>query len=257
MNVVRAATVILGAALFSPAVAQQTDNSDKESLEMTEARAKLKSEHGGQIVSLFFAERFEFLARDGDNELVWEAQGWRGTDEHKLWIKTEGEFSNETTDFEHAEFQALLSRAVRPFWDFQLGFRYDIKPNPSRTYAVVGFQGLAPYWFELDSAIFLSDSGRVSARLEAEYEFRLTQRCILQPRIELNAGFSDDTEIDLGLGLSSAEAGLRLRYEISRQLAPYVGVSWSSTFGETRKLQRADGHSTSDMSAIIGIRFWY
>ena len=135
----------------------------------------------------------------------------------------------------------------------QAGIRYDIKPNPSRSYAVIGLQGVAPYWFEVDVAVFLSNKGDLSARLEAEYELRLTQRLLLQPRLELNLAASDDDAIGVGAGLSTAQAGLRLRYEITREFAPYVGVSWSRAFGETAD-RATDPRRTS---FVAGLRFWF
>lgn len=116
---------------------------------------------------------------------------------------------------------------------------------------------MAPYWFELDGALFLSDKGDLSARFEAEYEFRLTQQLMLQPRLELNAAFSDDAEIGVGSGLSTADAGLRLRYEVTREIAPYVGVSWTQSFGDTKEFQRLDGEDTSQVSFVAGLRFWF
>jgi copper resistance protein B len=153
--------------------------------------------------------------------------------------------------------QALYSRAISPHWDLQAGVRHDIKPNPSQTYVVIGMQGLAPYWFELDSALFLSEDADISVRVEAEYEFRLTQRLLLQPRLELNIAFSEDAEIGVGAGLSNSELGLRLRYEITREFAPYIGVSWAHAYGKTEKLQRAAGEDSNQLSFVAGLRFWF
>ena len=224
---------------------------------MAEARNSLKSSHGSQISALFLGERLEYHSNDGDPLVVWEAQAWVGGDIQKLWFKTEGEYETDDGRFEEAEFQALYSRAVSSFWDLQAGVRYDIEPDPSRTYLVVGAQGLAPYWFELDGQLFLSDQGNLSARFEAEYEFRLAQRLLLQPRIELNGAFSDDEEIGVGSGLSTAEIGLRLRYEITREFAPYVGVSWNRAYGKTADFIRAEGEDSSQFSWVAGIRFWF
>ncbi len=124
--------------------------------EMAKARAALKSGHGSQINSLILGERFEYQSNHGEALAVWEAQGWIGNDIEKFWVKTEGEYELDEGRFEEAEVQALYSRAVSPFWDLQIGVRHDIKPDPSRTYAVIGAQGLAPHWFELDGQLFLS-----------------------------------------------------------------------------------------------------
>lgn len=249
--------VVLCVQNATPAIAQHAADDYYDPLEMAKARAALKASHGNQINTLIIGERLEYLSGEGKPLAVWEGQGWVGKDLQKLWVKTEGEYNIEDSEFEEAEVQALYSRAISPFWDLQAGLRHDINPNPSRTYAVVGAQGLAPYWFELDGAFFLSDEGDVSVRLEAEYEIRFTQRLILQPRIELNAAFSDDDDIGVGSGLSTAQAGLRLRYEVRREFAPYVGVSWNRAFGNTKDFKQAAGENTSEVSWIAGVRFWF
>lgn len=237
--------------------AQQAADAYYDPDEMAKARAMLKAGHGAQINSLVFGERLEYQSGEGDARLVWEGQGWVGSDKHRLWVKTEGEYESSGSRFEDAELQALYSRAISPFWDLQVGVRHDPEPGPSRSYVVLGAQGLARYWFEVDAALFLSNKGDLSARLEAEYELRLTQRLLLQPRVELNAAFSDDSAIGRGSGLSTAEAGLRLRYEIVREFAPYVGVSWSETLGDSRDFQRLAGEDASEWSFVAGMRFWF
>ena len=239
------------------ALAQSAADAYYDPEEMARAREALRSSHGDQINWLLLGERFEYQSNDGDSLAVWEAQGWIGGDEQKLWFKTEGEYESDGERFEEAEVQLLYSRAVHPFWDLQAGIRHDLNPNPSRTYAVFGAQGLAPYWFELDTQVFISNRGDVSARLEIEYELRLTQRLILQPRVELNAALSDDESIGVGSGLSTTEAGLRLRYEFRREFAPYIGISGNESYGETRDLIRADGEDSGHASLVAGIRFWF
>ena len=252
-----AMVLIWGLYLTPDAFAQNAADAYYDPEEMAESRAALKANHGAQINSLVLGERLEYHSNDGDPVIVWEGQGWIGGDLQKLWVKTEGEYTTNEDRFEEAELQALYSRAISPFWELQAGIRHDIKPDPSRSYAVIGVQSLAPYWFELNGALFLSDEGDISTRLEAEYEFRLTQRMMLQPRIELNAAFSDDEAIGVGSGLSTAEAGLRLRYEVAREFAPYVGVSWSRSFRNTKDIRRVDGEDTSQVSFVAGMRFWF
>ena len=155
-----------------------------------------------------------------------------------------------------AEIQALYSRAVAPFWNVQAGVRYDIEPD-SLAHGVVALNGLAPYWFEVDASAFLSEKGDVTARIEAEYELLLTQRLILQPRIEANLSAQDIPERETGAGLSTLDAGLRLRYEIRREFAPYVGVEWQSAFGETRDMIKAAGGEGDDIVFLVGLRTWY
>jgi copper resistance protein B len=222
---------------------------------MQAATEQLYASHGDTIVSTFMLERLEYLSNEGDPLTVWEGQGWLGGDIQKLWLKTEGEYLLDQGEFEEAELQVLYSRAIHPFWDVQLGLRHDIKPDPSRSYLATGLQGTAPYWFEIDGALFLSNKGDVSARLELEYELRLTQRLILQPRAELNAAFSDDAAIGVGSGLSTVQAGLRMRYEISPQFAPYLGVSWQRAFGDTADF--SEGHGDATTSVVAGVRMWF
>ena len=185
----------------------------------------------------------------------WDAQAWIGKDLTKLWVKTEGERKSGKT--ETAEMQFLFSKAVASYWDFQIGVRHDSKPSPDRTWAAIGFQGLAPYFFEIDTALFIGESGRTALRLEAEYQLLFTQRLILTPEIETNFFGQNDPQIGIGSGLSDVEAGLRLRYEIRREFAPYIGIIWSRVFGNTADFARAAGQSTSDMQLTIGLRAWF
>jgi len=223
---------------------------------MTQARDHLLHMHGDSLNYLVIGERLEHQVHDGDSSLLWEAQGWVGYDLNKLWLKTEGHVDNETNDTEAFEFQALWSHAIAPFWDIQAGWRHDFE-DASRDHAVIGLMGLAPYWFEVDAAAFLSDDGDASARLEAEYELRFTQRLILQPRMELNYAFSAVPEAGIGQGLHKGEFGLRLRYEFKRDIAPYLGVAWEKTWGETANLLEAAGKDASETSFILGLRLWY
>ena len=217
----------------------------------------LKKEHGGGTNYMILADRFEYQSGEGSPALLLEGQGWWGTDENQLWIKSEIDYDLDTSSFEEAELQALWSRPIARYFDVQAGLRHDFEPGPSRTYAVAGIQGLAPYWFEVDVAVFLSEEGDLSARVEAEYEFLLTQRLILQPRTELNFAAQDIPELETGAGLSTAELGLRLRYEFDRQFAPYIGVNWKASSGETADYARARGDDTETLSFVTGIRLWF
>ena len=225
--------------------------------EMEAARNALKQHHGNSNQLFLMADRLEYKTNAGDPLTVWEGQGWYGNDLNKLWLRTEGEYQHDSNIFEKVELQTLYSRAISSFWDIQAGIRHDIKPNPSRTYGVIGFQGLAPYWFEVIAASFISDQGDISLRFETEYELLITQRLILQPRIELNVAFSEDEELEIGSGLNSLETGLRLRYEIKREIAPYIGISWNKAFGSTADFIEADGNDTDSLSFVAGIRLWY
>lgn len=224
---------------------------------MEEARRAVREEHGGATTFFVQGERLEYRSNEGDPIFLWDGQGWYGGDKNKLWIKTEGEYSFDEGAFEDAEIQALWARPISRYFDLQAGVRYDFAPGDDRTFGVFGVQGLAPYWFEVDAAAFVSDDGDISARVEVEYELLLTQRLILQPRTELNFAIQDVPANGVGSGLSKAEIGARLRYEIRREFAPYIGVEWERSVGETADLVRADGGDPSSVSFIAGLRVWF
>ncbi len=200
-------------------------------------------------------DQLEMRDTSGDNILSWSAQGWMGKDLRKLWVKTEGEHAGGDTD--EAELQFLYSKAIARYWDIQFGVRHDFEPSPSQSWAVIGVQGLAPYFFETDVAFFIGNSGRTALRFESEYELLLTQRLILTSEIEVNFYGQNDVDIGIGSGLSDLEVGLRLRYEIRREFAPYIGVNWSKLFGTTKDFARIAGESTSEAQLVIGIRMWF
>lgn len=204
----------------------------------------------------FQAEEFEYRLNDGEDSVNWDAQAWIGGDVNKLWLKTEGEYPFEEK-LEEAEVQALYSRQISDFFDLQVGARHDFAPDPERTFGVLGLQGLAPYFFELDAAAFVSDEGEVSARLEAEYELLITQKLILQPAAEINLSAEDVDERGIGSGITDIELGLRLRYEIVRKFAPYIGINWERKLGETEDLARAEGDDVDNFAVVAGLRFWF
>lgn len=224
---------------------------------MAAAREALRAEHGGMNTYRFMIDQLEVAMRDGRDGYVWEdAQFWYGGDLNRLWIKSQGE-GTFGQGIESAEVQALWSRAISPFWDLQTGVRYDFRPEPERGHLVLGVQGLAPYWFEIDAAAFLSEEGDVTARFEGEYDLRITQRLILQPRTELDFSLQDVPEIGVGSGLSTAEAGLRLRYEIVPEFAPYVGVEYERAFGNTADFRRTAGEDVGGWNLVLGVRTWF
>lgn len=200
-------------------------------------------------------DQFETRDTTGANTFSWDAEGWLGKDLQKIWFKTDGERMAGNTD--EAELQFLYSKAIARYWDFQLGVRYDFEPSPSRRWAAIGIKGLAPYFFDIDAALFIGDSGRTALRFEVEYELLLTQRLILTPDIEINLYGKNDPNVGIGSGLSDMEAGLRLRYEIRREFAPYIGVNWSRLVGNTADFARIAGESTSDAQFVIGLRAWF
>lgn len=222
---------------------------------MAPVREAVEEENGEFTGGTFTLERLEARIADGADHYLWDAQGWYGGDIDKLWLKSEGEGAF-GSDVESAEVQMLWSHAIGPWFDLQAGARYDFEPD-SRAHAVFGVQGLAPYMFEVDAAAFLSDRGDLTARIEAEYDQRLTQRLILQPRAELSLSAQAVPERDLGSGLTATEAGLRLRYEILREFAPYVGVAYEAKLGDTADIARAGGEDPDGISLVIGLRAWF
>jgi copper resistance protein B len=223
---------------------------------MEMGRHHLSHFHGEQKFSQFMLNSLEVQHRSGREAYEWDTAFWYGGDVSRLLLKSEGE-GEFGGGLEEAEVQALYSHAVGPYFNVQGGVRYDIRPNPSRVYATLGFEGLAPYWFDVEGALFLSDRGELMGRLEGSYDQRITQRLILQPGVELNFAAQSSREIGVGKGLSDVELGLRLRYEIKREFAPYVGVKYSRAFGDTRQFRKAEGEQASGWSLLTGIRAWF
>jgi copper resistance protein B len=222
---------------------------------MEAARAQLQREHGGAILSKVMADLLESSASDDEDGYRWDAEAWIGGDIHRLAVKSEGE--GDASHLDSGEVQILYSRAISPFFDAQAGLRYDFEPFPHRTYATIGIEGIAPYWFDVETALFLSDHGELLGRLEGSYDLRLTQRLILQPRAELNLSAQEIPQMRIGSGLSELEVGLRLRYEIRREFAPYIGVTFDETYGDTADLARAAGEDVSEGRFVVGVRAWF
>lgn len=223
---------------------------------MAGSRAELREMHGAMKTSKILVDQLEGKIRNGRDGYAWDGQGWHGGDIDKLWIKTEGEGAFGEA-LEKAEVQALWSHAIDPWFDLQAGVRYNFRPDPERAYLVLGVQGLAPYWFEVDAAAFVSNNGDVSARMEAEYDLRLTQKLILQPRLEFDLALQGVPELGIGSGLSSGEIGARLRYEIRPEFAPYVGIEYERSFGDTADFRRAAGEEAGGWSFLLGLRTWF
>lgn len=200
-------------------------------------------------------DRFERADTDDGIATAWKLSAWVGGDFDKLWLRSEGEHAHGETTKGDAEI--LWGHVVAAFWDTQFGVRHDFGRGPDRNWAAIGVQGLAPYWFEIEATAYVGDSGRTALRLETDYELSLTQRLILQPRLELNAYGKDDPRAGIGSGLSDAALGARLRYEIRREFAPYVGVERVHLFGGSADFARADGHDAADTRWVVGLRVWY
>lgn len=219
-------------------------------------RNVLRREHGGGSFHKLLIDRAETRIRDGRDGFVFDAQAWFGGDIDKLWLKSEveGEWGERP---EHAEVQALWSHAIGPWFDLQAGARFDPQTGPDRAHLVLGVQGLAPYWWEIDGALFLSNKGELTARAEAEYDLRITQKLILQPRVEAELSAQDIDELGIGAGLSEASIGARLRYQLSPLFAPYVGVEYERAFGATADFRRAEGERRGGLNLLAGVRLWF
>ena len=201
------------------------------------------------LVTMFLMDRFEVLD-DDENTRVWEGSFWIGYDINKLYVYSEGEATSD--GLERSQNELVYSRAITPFWDAQIGLAYDKNEDSSQTWGEVAISGLAPYYFETRVALLVNNNGNVGVRLDAEYEALLTQKLILTPSLEADFYTKDDPKMYLGSGLSSLEAGVRLRYEFIREFAPYIGVTWEKTFGST-----SDYNPIDETSFMIGVRFWF
>ncbi len=220
---------------------------ETDDMAISEAMHATMMEPGGMLNYLLLADRFERQYQEGSDQWLWDAQGWIGGDYDKLWVKSEGEWSDQLHKVERSELQLLYSHAITPFWDLQSGIRHDDGIFKSRAYGALGVQGLAPYWFEVDAAAFVSEHGDLQLHFAAEYELRLTQKLLLQPRLQLNHAFSNDIAAGIGQGMFDSNIALRLRYEFVREFAPYFGVERS--IGSNRY--------SGNTRIVAGFRFWY
>lgn len=200
-------------------------------------------------------DRLERVDTREATSTAFDAQAWFGRDYDRFVVKAEGDYANGR--LEEARTELLWGHAIASYWDAQLGLRHDTGEGPDRSWLAFGIQGLAPYWFELDATAYVGEAGRTALRVEAEYELPLTQRLVLQPRGEINLYGKQDEVNGLGSGLTDASIGVRLRYEVSRRFAPYVGVAWSNKFGQTADFARAEGAPTRETRWVAGLRFWF
>lgn len=210
---------------------------------------------GDDLHSFVLVDQLEGIDTAVGLGIGWDARGWIGGDLNRAWFRTEGGAADGRLD--EAEAHLLYGRAIARWWDVVVGVRQDIRPGPSRSWVAFGVQGLAPYWFEIEATAYLGTDGRTAARFEAEYELLLTNRLVLQPLVELNLFGRDDLERGIGAGLSAVDAGVRLRYEIRRELAPYVGVTWRDTFGTTSRLATLPGEADEGARLVAGLRLWF
>lgn len=207
----------------------------------------------------FQAEQFEYrLGDENEKRLVWDADAFWGTDELKLRWQGEGERDLDADINEGLENRLVLQTPISDFFDAKAGIRLDTPTGTDRWYGTIGIMGLVPQWIEVDADLFVSETGDGSARLDLEYEGLITNRVILTPSIELNAAFSEDREIEVGTGISSAEIGLRLSYDlIDRSVAPYIGVSYERKFGDTADFAKEDGEDFEATYIVTGLRLMF
>jgi copper resistance protein B len=200
--------------------------------------------HDRAFHSYFLLDQLEWQDADGSGALAWDAKGWVGGDMQRLWFRAEG--MREDSQTTSAETHALYGRKLTPWWDVVVGLRQDFAPGPSQTWAAIGIQGLAPYRFEIEATAYVGEAGQIAARVKAEYELLLTNRWLLQPLVELNAYGKDDDSRGMDAGVVTFEAGLRARYEIRREFAPYIGISLLD-----------DTRGASDSRLLAGVRAWF
>jgi copper resistance protein B len=203
----------------------------------------------------FMADRLEWQESSDDSRFVWDVSAWYGGDFNKLWIESEGERADGVTGDSRTEIG--WDRIISPWWSLRLGARHDGGEGPSREWASIGFAGLAPGMFELEASLYVGENGRTALRIAGDKDYLLTQRLVLQPEMELAAYGRDDPERLIGAGFSDLKLGLRLRYEIRREFAPYVGVRWISHFGDSGDLREAAGGDADEFVWLAGIRGWF
>jgi copper resistance protein B len=252
MSVLRVITLAAATMLPALAVAAQTAAMQDDPQLVTAAIPPVMDTG---IFAHAVLDQLEGRFNGANPEFRWAGQGWIGTDYDKLWIKSEGTFSNGAlTDGQQ---QFLYDRAVTTYFDLQGGLRSDLDSRPVRNWAALGIQGLAPYFFDLELTGYVSSEGHLAAKLAASYDVLITQRLILQPQMEINLYSKADPARPTGAGFSDIDTGLRLRYEITRNFAPYLGVVYEGKFGRTANFARQAGESTSDFRFVLGTRVWF
>jgi copper resistance protein B len=211
--------------------------------------------HDDASQAMLLFDQLEYASSNAGHGPMWEAEAWYGNDDNKLWLRSEGEGGQGR--LEDGDLEALWSHPISAFWNTQLGLRRDLGIGPQRNWAAFGLEGLSPYWIELEATAYAAGSGRFAGRARAEYTLRFTQHLMLQPELEINLYNKDDRAQQLGDSVANAQLGLRLRYEITRQLAPYIGVVWTRRFGDTAFFAREDQAPIFDRQWVIGIRIWF
>lgn len=212
------------------------------------------SVHDNAVNYFVLFDQLEGQVGHGPDGLSWDTKGWVGKDRNRLWFRTEGDRVGSRV--EQAQTNVLYGRAISRWWDVTAGVRLDTLPDTPRSALAVGLQGLAPYWFEVEASAFVEPSGRTHVRIETEYDLRLTNRLVLQPLVEFEIYGRADPERRIDAGLSTGELGVRLRYEVRREFAPYLGVVWHRRFFGTADYAAAAGERSSSARLVVGVRFW-
>jgi copper resistance protein B len=233
--------------------ARTPDYSEGQGMSMLPGMAESMNDNARFGEVLF--DQLEYVNGVDTNGAAVDAMAWYGGDVDKLWLKADGD--RRAGRLQDLRSELLWDHATSAFWDSQLGLRHDFGTGPGRTWAAIGMQGMAPYWLRVEASAYVGESGRTAARLEAEYDLLLTQRWVFTPDLELNAYGKDDPQRRIGSGLSNIELGFRLRYEISRQFAPYLGVDFNRRFGKTADYAHADGNVAFDRELVVGVRAWF
>jgi copper resistance protein B len=209
--------------------------------------------HDEAINTFVLFDQLEWQAGAGDGA-HWDGRAWIGTDRDRLWLRTEG--ASDRGRLQSGDAHVLFGRAISPWWEVVAGVRQDVRPGPAQTWVAFGVQGLAPQWIAIEATGYIGAGGRTQLRLKAEHDLLLTNRLVLQPKVEAELAGKADRRRDVGAGLSTIEAGIRLRYEIRRELAPYVGVNWQRAAGHAAGPGQAATGPTSGVRVVAGLRFW-
>ncbi len=219
-------------------------------------QSEVRHMHGGMTTTKVDISRLELQSRKGQDGYVWDGSATWGGDVNAILFKAEGDggFGGAV---DSADFRLLWSHAITPWFDLHIGPRYDLRPKPDRAYLALGLEGTAPFWLDVETYLFLSGKGDVTAEVEALHDIRLTQKLILQPRTEIGLSAQNVPELGLGAGLTAIEAGLRLRYEFVPEFAPYVGVEYGRLFGNTRDFARITGEDAGGWSLVLGLKAWF
>lgn len=258
-------TIMLATLLMAPAAQADNEQPDYEfnaadayydADAMRAARARLRVEHGATSQTMVMADRLEYRSGDSDDAILWDTEAWYGNDSNKLVLESSGSVGMASDDVEDAEVQVLWSHAVTPFFDLRTGVRYDLEPG-GLGYGVIGLNGLAPYFFDVDAAAFISADGDLSAAIEIEYSWLFTQKLVLLSRTEIAFSAQQVPALETGSGLTDIAQSLRLLYAVTGQFRPYLGIEWNRTFGGTADYLSAAGDDVDDVLVITGISFWF